>query len=125
MGETRPLAAIVDDDPRLIESLQDLLESAGYRTINFRSAEALLGSGLATVDVLITDIGLPGADGFALRDAVKRQHPELPVILISGRYEFADDKRAQVTGDFFRKPFNAQDLLSAIGNAVHSRKTGG
>lgn len=125
MGEMRPLAAIVDDDPRLIESLQDLLESAGYRTINFRSAEALMGSGLAAVDVLITDIGLPGVDGLALREAVKRLHPEIPVFLISGRYEFAGQSRAQDISGFFRKPFDAQELLSAIANALHNRKIGG
>lgn len=125
MGERRPLAAIVDDDPRLIESLQDLLESAGYRTIDFRSAEALLTRGLATIDVLITDIGLPGADGLALREAVKTLRPDIPVFLISGRYEFADQNRAQDINGFFRKPFDAQELLSAIANALRSQHIGG
>ena len=125
MGEKRPLAAIVDDDPRLIESLQDLLESAGYRTVDFGSAEAVFARGLEAVDVLITDIGLPGADGLALREAVKRLHPDLPVFLISGRYEFADSNPAPDISGFFRKPFDAQELLSAIANALHSRKIGG
>jgi FixJ family two-component response regulator len=125
MNKTRHIVAIVDDDPRLLESVGDLLESAGYVARSFPSARSLLVDGLSDLDVLITDIGMPGMDGFELRDLVKKSRPELPVFLITGRHEIADQGRAQGISGFFRKPFDAQALLAAIANALHKSKDGG
>jgi FixJ family two-component response regulator len=116
----KPVIAVVDDDLRLLESLSDLLESAGYEARISSSAGSLLGGGLTGVDLLITDIGMPGLDGFELRDVVKKARPDLPVFLISGRHEIADQDRVQTANGFFRKPFDAQALLAAIGDALRS-----
>jgi FixJ family two-component response regulator len=112
--------AVVDDDPRLLESLEDLLESAGYHARCFSSAQAILDDGLSDVDVLITDIGLPNIDGFELRAQARAVRPGLPVFLITGRYEIADQGRAQGIGGFFRKPFDGQLLLAAVTEALYS-----
>lgn len=120
MSKKRPVVAVVDDDPRVLESLEELLESGGYAARSFSSAESLLTSGLSGVDVLITDIGIPGTDGFELRDLVKKAHPELPVFLITGRHEIAEQGRAQGISGFFRKPFDGRVLLAAIGEALGS-----
>jgi FixJ family two-component response regulator len=125
MTKGRPVVAVVDDDPRLLESLEDLLESAGYAARSFSSARALLVSGLSGLDVLITDIGMPGMDGFELGDLVKKVRPDLPVFLITGRHEIADADRTQVFSECFRKPFDAKVMLAAIGNALRKSKNGG
>ncbi|YCI06199.1 response regulator (plasmid) [Ensifer sp. D2-11] len=125
MSKRRPVVAIVDDDPRLLESLENLLESAGYAARSFPSAGSLLISGLSGVDLLITDIGMPGMDGFELRDWVKKVRPELPVFLITGRHEIADQDRARGVGAFFRKPFDAQALLAAVDDALRNRNMEG
>lgn len=122
MSKPRPVVAIVDDDPRLLESLENLLESAGYVAHSFSSAGSLLIRGLAGVDVLITDIGMPGVDGFELRDLVKKARPQLPVFLITGRHEIADQGRAQGISGFFRKPFDAPALLAAVGDALRNQE---
>lgn len=121
MTKHRPVVAVVDDDRRLLESMQDLLESADYLARCFSSAGSLLASGLSGVDVLITDIGMPGMDGFELRDRVKKARPDLPVFLITGRHEIADQSRAQGISGFFRKPFDGQALLAAVGDALRDR----
>jgi len=119
---TRQVAciAVVDDDERLLESLENMLESAGYAVRIFSSAQALLGAGLSGVDCVIADVGMPAMDGFELHAAVKRLQPELPVFLISGRHEITDHERACAEGiaGFFRKPFNGQTLLAAVGKAL-------
>jgi FixJ family two-component response regulator len=117
--------AVVDDDPRLLESLEELLESAGYVARSFSSAGSLLVHGLSDMDVLITDIGMPGIDGFELRDLVKKARPDLPVFLITGRHEIADQGRAQGISGFFRKPFDAQALLAAVSDALSKSRNGG
>jgi FixJ family two-component response regulator len=121
----RSVVAVVDDDPRLLESMENLLESAGYVARSFSSAGSLLASGLSGVDLLITDIGMPGTNGFELRDLVKKARPGLPVFLITGRHEIADQERIQGSRGFFRKPFDAQVLLSAVGDALRNREREG
>ena len=121
MRKRRPVVAVVDDDPRVLESLEDLLESAGYVARCYSSADSSLVGGLSDVDVLITDIGMPGMDGFQLRDLVKKSYPDLPVFLVTGRHEIADQDRAQGVNGFFRKPFDGQALLAAVGDAIRDR----
>lgn len=118
MRTARPVVAVVDDDPRLLESLEDLLESAGYWARCFSSAQAALDAGLSDIDALITDIGLPGIDGFELRNRVRAVRPGLPVFLITGRHEIADQSRAQGISGFFRKPFDGRQLLVAVMEAL-------
>ena len=115
--------AVVDDDPRLLESLRELLELAGYSVQSFKSGLLLLEdkAALAEIKCLIADIGMPVIDGFELEKMVKQTRPELPVILITGRHEIADQQRAIAQGNrFFRKPFDGQALLAAISEALHS-----
>jgi FixJ family two-component response regulator len=117
------IVAVVDDDTRPLESLGELLESAGYLVLSFSSAQSLLAdnAALSEMDCLIADIGMPVIDGFELEKLVKQVRPELPVILITGRHEIADQQRAIAQGNrFFRKPFDGQALLAAIGQALRS-----
>lgn len=125
--KTNPVVAVVDDDPRLIESVADLFESAGYAAYGYPSAEALLASGISGHDALIADIGMPGMSGFELRDLVRKLRPELPVFLITGRHELAEQARAvrgADAGNLFRKPFDAMALLAAVDGAVRRRNRG-
>ncbi|MGD9883158.1 response regulator [Reyranella sp.] len=124
MIKRRPVVAVVDDDPRVLESLEDLLESAGYVARSFPSAGPLLAGGLSGVDLLITDIGMPGTNGLELRDLVRKARPDLPVFLITGRHEIADQGRVQGVSGFFRKPFDVKRLLAAVGDALRNRDSG-
>jgi FixJ family two-component response regulator len=116
------VVAVVDDDPLVLESLEDLLESADHTVRLFASATAFLESGqLAEIDCVISDIGMPAIDGFELRRLAKVARPELPVILITGRDELANPPRgASLPGahEVFQKPFNGQELLAAVNKAV-------
>ena len=116
------MLAVVDDDPRVFESLENLFESAGYVVRTFSSARALIDAGLSGIDCLITDIGMPGMNGFELRDMVKEARPDLPVFLITGRHEIGDQDRAQDVSGFFRKPFDGQVLLAAVDDALRDRQ---
>lgn len=122
MPKPSSVVAIVDDDRRLRESLEDLLESAGHAVRSFASAAALIDSnGLAEIDCLITDIGMPGIDGFELQRVIREHRPDLPVILITGRHEIAELPAAKHSW-FFRKPFDGQALLAAIGDALTGKE---
>jgi FixJ family two-component response regulator len=112
------LIAVVDDDYRVLESLDDLLQSSGYRTLLHTSAEGLLKSAaLTSVDALISDIGLPGMSGIELLRTVRQSLAlPLPAILITGRSEPYLEQHAQALGVlcFFNKPFDTQALLTVL-----------
>ena len=123
---TRFVVAVVDDDSRTLESLADLLEAAGYEVRLYSSGiTAWNHCPWAAVDCLMSDIGMPDMSGFELRRLVLSRRPDLPVILITARHEIADQQRARAQGSrFFRKPFDGQALLAAIGQALQSTDGG-
>ncbi len=113
----------VDDDFRVRESIESLVESAGFAPLVFSSAEAFLHSGkLAEAICLITDVRMPGMDGIELQRRVRLERPKLPIIFITAHYD-DDEIRWRALGGgavkFMYKPFDAVDLLTAINRAVH------
>ena len=113
--------ATVDDDRRVRESVQSVLESAGYDAPTFESAEAFLESGaLARVRCVIADVRLPGMDGTELQRRIRRERHQLPVILITAHDD--DDVRQQALRDgavaFLVKPFDGGDLLDHVARAT-------
>jgi FixJ family two-component response regulator len=116
------VVAVVDDDTRVLESLEDLLESAGHTVHLFRSAQALLEhEAFGKIDCLISDIGMPVLDGFDLERLARAARPELPVILITGRLELIKGRQMTARGEsrtFLLKPFSERALLGAIDEAL-------
>ena len=127
-----PSAAIhivvgVDDDFRVRESIESLVESAGYAALVFSSAEEFLQSGaLAGTICLVTDVRMPGIDGIELQRRIRLQRPELPVIFISAHHDEEIRQRAFDGGAvaFLYKPFDAAELLGAIEAALNNSREG-
>jgi FixJ family two-component response regulator len=126
LTEHRPgfVVAVVDDDHSILQSLEYLLESAYYSVRRFTSAIDLLDSGcLQDIDCVISDIDMPGMDGFELLEMVAAARPGLPAILITGypdrleRMPSLSMSRPRV----FTKPFQGHDLLAAVDEALSSR----
>ena len=115
------IVVAVDDDFRVRESLQSLIESAGYEPVVFSSAEEFLQSGTLTAAIcVITDVRMPGIDGIELQRRIKLERPDSPVIFISAHNHAEIRQKALDDGafDFLFKPFNAADLLAAIQAAL-------
>lgn len=111
------MVVAVDDDFRVRESLESLIESAGYEPVMFSSAEEFLQSGtLTAATCVITDVRMPGMDGIELQRRVRLERPDLPIIFISAhicpeiRQQALDDGAV----DFLYKPFDAAELLEVI-----------
>jgi FixJ family two-component response regulator len=120
-GAVKHIVVGVDDDFRVRESIESLVESAGYTAFVFSSAEAFLKSGsLADAICLVTDVRMPGMDGIELQRRIRLERPELPVIFVSAHYDDRTRKRALDGGAvrFLYKPFDAAELLGAIQAAL-------
>ena len=111
------MIAAVDDDSRVREALQSLLESAGYWPLVYASAEEFLSSGkLMEINCLIADLRMPGMDGLELQRRVREERPELPLFFVSAHRDAMARELALKGGalDFLYKPFDSADLLRAV-----------
>ncbi len=121
-GVAKNVVVAVDDDFRVRESIERLVESAGYAASVFSSAEEFLQSGtLARAICLVTDVRMPGIDGIELQRCIRLNRPELPVIFISAHQDDETRKRALDEGavGFLYKPFDGGELLRAIEAALN------
>ena len=112
---------VVDDDPDLLRLLSMRLTGAGYRVTATASAEeALVKIALERPQLVLSDVQLPGKDGLALFDAIRVQHPSLPVILLTAHGTIPDAVEATSRGVFtyLTKPFDGKALLDVIANAI-------
>ena len=117
------VVAAVDDDASILRSLEYLLESADYGVRLFPSAATLLESGcIGHIDCLISDIDMPGVDGFELLRVIHAARPGLPTILITGYPDRLKRLPSLPTGNyhFFVKPFEGRALLSAVSDAIRA-----
>ncbi len=111
------LISIVDDDASMREALVGLVRSLGYDARDFASAEDFLASNeLGRFACAITDIQMPGMNGFELKRELGMRHGELPVIMITARVEPGIEEKAMSSGAtcFLRKPFEAAMLVNCL-----------
>jgi CheY-like chemotaxis protein len=108
---------IVDDEPAVRALATDILSDAGFDTIaaaDANQALRVLTHDVNNVDVLFTDVRMPGAmSGLELARVAKRNWPALRVIVTSGY--FAGDFPS---AEFLRKPWSASELVSRVERAV-------
>lgn len=109
--------AVVEDDPALLELLQEELTGHGYQVAACDSAEALLAQlEDLTPDLVISDIRLPGMDGMALLQRL-RQQPKAPALLLItafGTVRQAVAALKQGADDFLTKPLDLEHLLLSV-----------
>ena len=111
---------IVDDDADVRDSLQLLLEVAGFKVRNFTSAKQFLTDDSTKHGCLIADIRMPDMSGLELQEEVARRHLDLPVIIMTGHGDVPLAVRAMKAGavDFLEKPFDEEKMLASVRRAL-------
>jgi two-component system response regulator GlrR len=112
---------LVDDDPDLLKLISLRLSSAGHRVRTADSGESALASlAVARPGVVISDLKMPGIDGLQLFEAIHREHPALPVIILTAHGTIPDAVAATQRGvfGFLTKPFDSQELLQKVAAAL-------
>ena len=121
MTTVAPMIFVVDDDPSVRTSLGRLLEAAGYAVETFASArEFLARAPHAGPCCLVLDVRMPGLTGLELQEALAATGRQMSIVFISGHSDVPMSVRAMKAGaiDFLAKPFDVEELLSAIQRAV-------
>jgi two-component system KDP operon response regulator KdpE len=125
---------VVDDEAPMRKFVSHNLKAGGYNVLTASDgSEALKLASENALDLLLLDIGLPGPDGLAVLQAVRRDY-EVPVLMISARGREADRVRALDLGadDYLTKPFGVAELLARVrallrrvsGTSFPSRRSG-
>ena len=116
-----PLISIVDDDEALRRSIDNLVRSAGLRACGFSSAEAFMESNqLSESDCLVLDVRLPRMSGLELQRQLAVTSSDVPIIFMTAHERGDQRTQALEAGAvaFLNKPFDEEDLLSAIDKAL-------
>ncbi len=121
----KPAIFIVDDDPAVRDSLQQLLESIGFTVETYGSGEELLdrGGSLDRACVLL-DLKLPGLNGLEVLEILAAHHSDACVIIITGHGDAATEARATRAGAsaMLEKPLRDELLLSTILSVFERRE---
>jgi CheY-like chemotaxis protein len=125
-GPSTPVGSIllVEDDDEVATLVTEMLQELGYRVTRAGSADSALGA-LANerhVDLVLSDIMMPGSmNGLGLAREVRLRRPGLPVLLMSGYAGAVIDSAQEENIGVLRKPYNINELETALREAVERR----
>ena len=118
---------VVDDEPNIVQTLQDRLEMNEYIVVTASNGKEGLNTALKeNPDIILLDVIMPIMDGHEMLEALRR-HPDgkdIAVIMLTARNQTNDIERANVCGieDYIEKPFDLSKLLEKIESIVENRK---
>ncbi len=118
---------VVEDDPDLGRLFVKVLERAGYTAILSPSGEdALQKIEDEKVDLMLTDVMMPGMDGFTLTREARDLIPGLPVMVITARSAFLDKQAGFASGadDYMVKPVDVNEMVLRVGALLRRAKGG-
>ncbi len=121
MNDAKSTILVVDDDPYVLESISTLLRAFGFTVSTCDSANSAMQLiQKDPIDVVLTDIKMPGITGVELLGMIHRYDPQTPVVLMTAYAELdvAVDAIKKGAFDFIMKPYNAEYLVHTIEKAV-------
>jgi two-component system chemotaxis response regulator CheY len=110
---------VVDDAPDVTEMIAIMMSYAGYQVVTaFSAPEAFDAARREQFDAVISDIGMPGMNGYQLAEALRGLpgYENTPLIAVTGFTMYDDRERARAAGfdGFLTKPINPSDLIEAV-----------
>jgi len=120
-SQPKSIVFVVDDDVSVRESLELLIEFAGWQPETFSSASEFLARPRTAVpNCLVLDISLPDLTGLELQKLIATERTDMPIIFITGHGDVPMTVQAMKGGafEFLTKPFDDEMLLSAIRHAI-------
>jgi CheY-like chemotaxis protein len=115
---------VVEDEDSVRQALSKILENYGYAVTCVADAEAGIKAfdEAAGMDLILTDLSLPGMSGWELADILKERSPGIPVILLSGwDIDPEDVKKHKNVEMVLSKPVKIKDMLAAIAELAATR----
>ena len=120
-----PTILVVDDEPSIVQSLSGLLSDEGFEVTSAANGyEALQHIENEAPDLILLDIWMPGIDGIETLKEIKKNNPQIQVIMITGHGTIETAVQATKEGafDFIEKPLSIDKVIVAINNALNFRR---
>ena len=117
---------IIDDDKNVLSALGDFFKEELYEVFQYESGEmALENLNQDLPNVILLDLKLPGLDGFSILEEIKKQNPEIQVIIITGTVDINTAVKAMKLGamDYVTKPFNLDEVSVLVEKAVQTQQS--
>lgn len=116
MGNSRSKIVVADDEIGIRLLIAEVLEEAGFEVLEaWDGTEAVrLIKATPDVDLVITDINMPGLDGFAVSGQARVLYPKIPILFVSGRYNDLAEHVSIDDYQFLQKPFHLDALLGHV-----------
>ena len=115
---------VVDDHDITRQTIARMLEAGGFTVVTASSgAEALdrLARERGDIDIVLSDVTMPGMNGIDLSYQIREKYPTLPVAIVSGDVsELERSIIGRFDVPFIKKPFHAESLYSAVREAIRS-----
>src|SRR5688572_2746366 len=120
----RATILLAEDDASVLQAIGDSLKDAGYEVMRASAGREALLMLSPAVEILITDLWMPGMDGLALLNETKQREPLVEVILITGNATVTSAIQAMKAGafDYLTKPFTPPDLLDVVERGLEHRR---
>ncbi|NHZ61321.1 putative bifunctional diguanylate cyclase/phosphodiesterase [Massilia genomosp. 1] len=123
-AQAQPRILLIDDEPRLLSALHELLRDRGFELVTARSgAEALAQLSARRFDLVLLDLRLPDMSGHEIMDFINERDIDADVIVMSGDVgiEAAIGALKRGAYDYLRKPYSREEMLKTVGNALQQR----
>jgi two-component system, cell cycle sensor histidine kinase and response regulator CckA len=123
-GATTTRVLVVDDDNPTRQTIARMLEAGGFSVVQAASGtEALdrLAAGGDEIDIVLSDVTMPGMTGIDLSYQIQNLYPGMPVAIVSG--DVSELERSIIGRSavpFIKKPFHAESLYSAVRDAIRA-----
>ncbi len=117
---------VVDDEPLILDTITPFLERCGHDVVGRNSVEAaneIIGSQDGAIDLVISDVCLPGRDGTELLHQVREQYPDIDIVLMTAYSQIIDVRQAIEEGaaGFMRKPIKLNELRMLVEQVAANR----
>ena len=128
LGGITPAVLLVDDEAAFVETMAKRLGKRGLKIYSALSGQEALDmlkdGGPSKVDVVILDVKMPGMDGLATLAEIKKRHPNVEVVMLTGHATVENAIEGMKGGafDYLMKPCDLDQLLAKIAEAVEKKR---
>lgn len=125
--EEKPLALIIEDNAELRHFIKQSIVGAGWQVVEASDGEEGVRRALELLpDIVVSDVMMPGKDGFAVVDTLKNHEltAHVPIVLLTAKSGIESKLKGLRRGadDYLTKPFNTEELLARMENLVENRR---